>query len=312
MKPGTIKRVAVRGVLLALALAVTVGAFGALDTTAKIDHGELFVAPAEQLRFGTFGFEAVLSDYYWLTALQLVGDDGKAFDGRVVARLIDAVTSLDPWVGHPYRFAAVWLTDSLENVQAANRMLARGVSYHPLDWRNRHYLGFNHFFYMGENAKAADILEGALGLPKTPRYLAPLVAKLKLARDGLETVRSFLASLVESSEDPYAQAEYLKALDEIDTERRARLLDQARIIYVNQNGRDVERVSDLASGSHPVLHELPKAHPFFPGFVWQISPDTGEIVSSFYGARYRAHEHPFDKRRRKRWLGDKAKASKES
>ena len=85
-------------------------------------------------------------------------DVGAADDPLLVARLIDAVTTLNPWVGHPYRFAAVWLTDSLESVQAANRILTRGVSYSPTDWRNRHYLGFNHFFYLGRNTEAAEIL----------------------------------------------------------------------------------------------------------------------------------------------------------
>ena len=108
-------------------------------------------------------------------------------------------------------------TDSLASVQAANRILARGVSYAPTDWRNRHYLGFNHFFYLGRNAEAADIMEPAIHLPRAPNYLARLVAKLKHERDGIETTRDFLVSLAENTEDPYAEAEYLKAIDEIDT-----------------------------------------------------------------------------------------------
>jgi len=312
VKPGSANRVVVRGALLALALAITIGAFGALDATPKIDRGEIFVPPAEQLRFASFGFDAVLSDYYWLMALQLVGDASKPVEGGSVAKLIDVVTALDPWVGHPYRFAAVWLTDSLENVHAANRLLARGVAYSPLDWRNRHYLGFNHFFYMGENAKAAGILEGALHLPGAPRYLAPLVAKLRTEREGLETARGFLASLVETSADPRTRAEYLKALDEIDTERRARLLDQARSIYKKRHGRDIERVEDLSTGQRPVLRKLPPAHPHFSSFAWEIDPETGDIVSGFYGARYRPYEHIRDKERRQRWLGDAAHVSRES
>jgi hypothetical protein len=222
-------------------------------------------------------------------------------DPPLIARLIDVVTTLDPWVGHPYRFAAVWLTDSLESVYEANRLLRRGISYHPREWRNRHYLGFNHFFYLGENARAADIIETAIGLPRAPRYLAPLVAKLKQERDGLETAAAFLAGLAEETQDPYARAEYLKALDEVETERRARLLDQARIVYVKTFGRDITRVEDLVDGARPVLRALPSAHPHFGGFAWEIHEDTGEIVSSFYGARYRPREHWVDRQRRERW-----------
>lgn len=290
-----------RTVAFVAALAVTGVAHRSFDTTANVKRGELFIPKASQVRFATLGFDAIVADYYWLLALQVVGGDLQGLRRAVIGRLVDVVTTLDPWVGHPYRFAAVWLTDSLENVRQANRLLRRGVAYHPRDWRDRHYLGFNHFFYLGENARAADIIEGAIGLPKAPRYLAPLVAKLKLERDGLETAGAFLAGLAESTQDPFARAEYLKALDEVATERRARLLDQARAVYVKTFGRDIVRVEDLVSGAHPLLRKLPPAHPHFPSFGWEIDAETGEIVSSFYGARYRAREHWVDRARRERW-----------
>lgn len=305
-------RAVTRGAVLVTALATTAAAFQSLDTTSKLGRGDVFVPDVEQLRLGSFGFHLVVSDFYWLSALQAVGGRDEGGDRDLIAKLVDAVIGLDPWVGHPYRFAAVWLTDSLESVQTANRLLARGVSYHPLEWRNRHHLGFNHFYYLGENAKAAEILASAVGLPKTPRYVAPLVAKLRSQSEGLETTRGFLATLAENTEDPYAQAEYLKSVDEIDTERRARLLDQARAVYVKRFGRDIASVGDLLAGPSPVLRGLPPAHPHFPSFAWEINQETGEIVSGFYGARYRPYEHILDRERRARWLGGDEHPSEES
>lgn len=307
MRPVSIKSAAARGLVLVAALAITVGAFRALDTTARvIDQGERFVPEPDQLALATLGFDTLVADYYWLMALQLVGDDTREPDRGVIARMIDVVTHLDPWSDHAYRFAGVWLTDSLENVQASNRMLARGVSYAPRDWRQRHYLGFNHFFYLGDHGAAADVLETAIGLPKTPRYIAPLVARLRLERDGLATARAFLVGLAHSTDDPYAEAEYLKSIDEIDTEQRARLLDQARAIYVERHGRDISNVADLRSGPSPILRAMPPAHPHFDGFAWEISSETGEIVSNFYGTRYRPHFHNVDKARRERWKAQAA------
>ena len=71
-------------------------------------------------------------------------------------------------------------------------------------------------------------------------------------------------------------------------------------------------VEDLLSGLRPVLRMLPPAHPHFPSFVWEINEETGEIVSSFYGVRYRTHEHFLDRQRRQRWLGDPKIESEES
>jgi hypothetical protein len=93
----------------------------------------------------------------------------------------------------------------------------------------------------------------------------------------------FLRRLVEHTEDPYARAEYEKALDEVETERRARRLDRAREEFVRRHGRDVERVEDLVRGPDPVLAKLPRE---LHGWEWVIDPESGRIVSSWYGARY--------------------------
>jgi hypothetical protein len=50
-----------------------------------------------------------------------------------------------------------------------------------------------------------------------------------------------------------------------------------------------------------VLRELPKAHPIFDGFTWELSPETRAIVSTFYGKRYEVHLHPRDRARRAAW-----------
>lgn len=278
-------------------------AHASMDTAAPIEDGEVFVPRPAQARFSSLGFDALLGDYYWLQAVQLVGGENVGIGGHgpLVAKLIDVVTTLDPWVGHPYRFGAVWLTHSLDEVLAANRLLQRAIAYHPRDWRNRHYLGFNYFFYLGDDSRAADVLQEAVALPKAPRYLGALVAKLRAGRDGLETSASFLASLAASTDDGYAKAEYLKALDEIETERWARKLDAARREYQRRNGRDIERVEDLLLGSPPLLTALPPAHPHFREFRWELDEETKQIVSSYYGSRYEPRAQASDRARRERW-----------
>ncbi len=274
-----------------------------MDTASRLGDDEVFVPRPTQARYSALGFDGVAADYYWLLAVQVLGRARADTGGKseLIGRLIDVVTTLDPWVGHPYRFAAVWLIDSLESVQAANRLLERGIAYHPRDWRNRHYLGFNHFFYLGDTQAAAEALEPAVGLPKAPRYLGALVAKMRADHEGLETSARFLVSLAAASEDGYARAGYMKALDEVETERRARRLDDARVEYRRRNGRDITRVEDLLLGSIPVLRGLPPAHPQFEKFRWELDPESGEIVSSFYGRRYEPRIQTRDRQRREEW-----------
>jgi tetratricopeptide (TPR) repeat protein len=285
-----------------------------MDTSAERDPERIFLPEPAHARLASLGFDTVLSDYYWLQALQLVGGDAgdtRRHAGRI-GEMIDLITTLDPWVGHPYRFAAVWLTDSKQSVRAANRLLERGIAHAPDDWRNRYHLGFNHFFYLEENGAAADAFEAALGLDGAPRYLGGLVARLRMNAGGLEMAAGFLAELAKNAPDEYARAEYLKALDEIETERRARALDVAREAYWRRHGEDIRGVSDLLGGPDPILAALPPAHPEFDFPVWEIDAESGQIVSSFYGARYRLHITERDERRRDRWRRNDEQEAKAS
>ena len=288
--------------------ALVAAAQARIDPRSRTALGATFVPRAEQARLASFGFGPLVADTYWLHALQIVGGARGATEAYapLLARLLDVVTSLDPWVDHAYRFAAVWLTDSPESVRAANRLLARGVAYHPLDWRNRHYLGFNDFFYLGEEERAADVLAPAIELPGSPAYLGALVARLRLRKGGLEATAAFLTELARETTDEYKRAEYLKTLDEIQVERWARGLEAARKRYRERTSHDLAVVEDLVRGPTPELAALPPAHPQFPGFVWQIDPNSGRIVSSFYGRRYELHLQGSDRARREQWLAREA------
>jgi hypothetical protein len=278
----------------------------------KSEQDERFVPRPEFARAISLGFEAVVADYYWLQAVQVVGGTrvNPGQHARLLGRLVDVTTTVDPWVDHPYRFAAVWLTQSEDVVREANRLIRRGIAYHPDDWRNHFYLGFNHFFYLEENEQAAAALEAAIELEGSPRYLRRLVARLRADRDGLEPAAVFLQELVRTAQDPYARAEYEKALDEVETERRARGLDRARAEYKKRNGRDIERVEDLATGPSPVLRRLPRE---LHGWEWELD-EEGRIVSSYYGRRYELNFHETDQARRKAWReqGNALRAERET
>ena len=294
--------------LFGAAALVTGLAHARMPTPARSERGETLVPRPDRARLASLGFRALVADYYWLLAVQVVGGADQGIDDQagLLGRLIDVATRVDPWVDHAYRFAAVWLTDSEASVRTANRLLERGIAYHPDEWRNRYHLGFNHFFYLEDEARAAEALEGALGLEGAPPYLGGLVARLRSDRGGLEAAATFLVEMARSSDNPYSRAGYLKALDEVVTERAARDLDAARTDYWRRHGRDIARVADLLAGPDPVLRSLPPAHPHFGDrFEWSLDPDSGQIVSSFYGKRYGVHIHPLDAARRERWRAER-------
>jgi tetratricopeptide (TPR) repeat protein len=242
---------------------------------------EAYVPHPRLAKLASVGFDVLMADYYWLRAVQIVGSpEGPRGRNHHLGSIIDVVTTLDPWVDHPYRFAAVWLVDDEPAVRQANRLLERGIEHHPDEWRNRFYLGFNHFFYLGEEEIAAQVLEPAVKLPGAPRYLGRLVARLRSESGSLDAAAAFLHELVRQAPDGRTRAEYEKALDEIETERRARRLDAAREAYRKLHGRDIARVEDLVPSVLPALP--PEPH----GWEWKLSEEDGRIVSSFVGHRY--------------------------
>lgn len=260
-----------------------------IPSTLKSAKGQAFVPQPQLARFASLGFDTLAADYYWLQAIQLVG--GAVADptehGYTIGRLIDVVTQLNPHVDHPYRFAAIWMTSTEDDVRFANELMLRGIANHPDDWRNHFYKGFNHFYYLDEYAEAADSLEAASELPGSPAYLRRLVPRLRSQTGGLSVAEAMLRELHANAPGEKAKAEYAKALDEIATEKIARKLDKAREAYQARHGRDIERVEDLVAGPDPILRKLPRE---LHDWEWILHEHTGEIVSSYYKARYQVHQ----------------------
>ncbi len=301
---GGARRSTLRLAILAVSVLLTGFVHQRMDTTVDADEAELHLPRPHVAKWVALGFEPLLANYYWMQGLQLVGGSEGKVDGEAVGGLIDLVTSLDPWVDHPYRFAAVWMTESVEQVRRANEILERGIAYHPDDWRKRFYLGYNAFYYLQDNAEAARVLEPAITMEGAPAYLGAFVTRLQADGGDLESAAFFLQNLIRDTPDGYAKAEYLKAYDEIETERLARYLDEARAVFWERHGRDIAEPSELWSGATAVIPQMPPPHPHFAGFEWAIDDATREIVSSFYGQRYRLYIHESDLGFRREWRKD--------
>jgi hypothetical protein len=266
----------------------------------------------------SLGFDAALADYYWLQAVQAIGGDQPmtAELGAHIGRVIDVVTTLDPWVDHPYRFAAIWLTETEDNVRTANRLLERGIAHHPDEWRNRFYLGFNLFFYLTENEAAADQLMAASELPGAPAYLGRLVARLRAETADIDVAETLLWELIQNTEDETIRQGYMAALDEIEIEKKARFLDRARAAFNELYGRDITSVDELVSGAHPMLERLPDPEPeslpepLRRGSVWRLDLESDDLVSTYYDRRYRVHYASHERAKAERWAHERERRAR--
>jgi hypothetical protein len=287
-------------VLLLAVVALTTAAHQRMPHEVRSQQGDDYVPQPQFAKAMSLGFDAVHADYYWVQAVLLAGDSqNPQAESTQLGRLIDVVTTLDPWVDHPYRFAAVWLTETLDDVRHANMLLRRSFDHHPDEWRNRFYLGFNLFYYLDENAAAADALQEASSMTGAPQYLPRLVARLRSESASLAAAGLFLEELVRTTVDEAAKAEYQSALDEVQIEWRARQLDDARENFKKLHGRDIEFIEQLVVGNQAVLPALPDPEPsslpapLRRGSRWELD-EEGVIVSSYYGRRYEVHVDEYD------------------
>ncbi|MFK7894270.1 MAG: hypothetical protein AB8G23_00445 [Myxococcota bacterium] len=282
---------------LLIAVTCTGWAHSRVPPTTRGDLGQGFVPDPALASATSLGFDALLADYHWIQAVQLVGAktsvDQKAADH--IGKVIDVVTTLNPHVEHPYRFAALWLNFNEGQVREGNRLLRRAIENHPEDWRNHYYLGFNHFFYLSEHEEAAEALEAALALPGSPPYLGRLVARIKSQAADIDVAEVFLRELLGRATDPAAIARLEGALDEIEIEYKARYLDRSREAYQALVGRDIDRIEDLIEAPHRMISVLPNPEPdsmpesLRRGSRWEIDPKTDRIISSYLGSRYEVH-----------------------
>lgn len=297
--------------VLIFAMTLTGWAHSKVPVSSPSALGEDFIPAPRVVQAMSFGFDAMFADYHWLQAVQIAGgtDIVGHDEAEKLGRLIDVVTTLNPHVGHPYRFGAIWLTHDPEQVREGIRLMHRAIENHPDDWRNYFYIGFNHFFYLGEYAEAAEILEAALELPGRPAYLQRLVARLKSQQGDIDVAALFLQELLRSSQDEEERARIQAGLDEIEIEFKARHLDRARAAYQELSGGDIRSVVDLVRGPHRVIERLPNPEPealpepLRRGSVWEIDDTTGKIVSSYLGSRYELHYSPIDRQRVEAWQG---------
>jgi hypothetical protein len=270
-----------RAALAAAAIAGIAGASAGIPPRVVQSDASLIADP-QTARLAAFGFETVVSDLHWMRAVQIVGSEEGAFGrSQAIGALIDVVTTLDPWVDHPYRFAAIWMQDDERSVRRANELIRRGIEHHPDDWRNYFYLAFNHFFFLGEPEEAARALRPALPLEGAPAYLKRLVARLESRSGGLDASAAFLREMALQAASDEERVPYVTALREIETERVARYLDAARADFARRHQRDIASVEELVTGG--VLAELPR-DPSYGG--WTLSPLTGQIVSKSLRFRY--------------------------
>ena len=139
----------------------------------------------EMLKVLGAGQRSLVTDYYWLQAIQAAGRGSESMDPTRYLDLFyyaDLVTDLDPKFHKVYAYAGNTIPTNLGretwvNTVEARKILEKGVKNFPEDSDLRVFLAYNLSYYFGEHAAAAEHLRIAATLPNTSKFV-PEFAKV--------------------------------------------------------------------------------------------------------------------------------------
>jgi len=240
----------------------------------------------------TAGFGGLAADWYWLATLQYVGrkleeqaqespggarsavelDRIDAVNPRVLVRLIEMITTLDPRFTAVYEFAAVVLPTV--DVDAAVALLERGIEANPDQWYLHQQLAYI-YWQRGDYLAAADAFRRGARMT-TAAWMARMAERMEQRGDDPQVAQAMYARMYEQAQDPQVKQWALKRLMELRSLQERHAIRSVLSSFVGATGRCPRAWSDVTTGLRAAgLTVDPQGPPIDPSgapYVLVVSP----------------------------------------
>lgn len=252
---------------------------------AAIQQEELgLLVQGEYLRPLLLGYQHLGADALWLRLIQVLGKrKNTAQDYQWLYHAMDVITDLDPQYDYVYQVGGITLAELAHRVDLSNKLLEKGVVATPTVWQIPFYIGYNYFFYLHDDAKAAEYMLRASHLPGRPPFLPLLATRLAAEAGNPEVALTFLAEMERQTYDVQIKERLETRMKELVVERDVRILEDAVDHHAKTKGTLPLNLNQLVSTG--ILTTLP-AEPF--GGEYRYNIKTGEVSSSSHPDRLRA------------------------
>jgi hypothetical protein len=177
------------------------------------------------------GFGGLAADWYWLTTLQYVGrkvneqtqavaagaggavklDRLAAVDARVLGRLLELITTLDPRFTAVYEFASVVLP--VVDAPAAVALLERGIQANPDQWYLHQQLAYI-YWQRGDYLAAADAFRRGARMT-TAAWMEHMAEKMERKGDDPRLAQAMYARMYEQAQEAQVKQWALTRLMEL-------------------------------------------------------------------------------------------------
>lgn len=213
--------------------------------------------PSSGIQAASLEFKGLVSDYLCFKTIAYLGlkigqqQNPSPEEWRIVHQMLERITDLDPLFWDPFVLAEMMLAWQAGMFDEANQLLLKAAQNRPDDYRPYFYIGFNHFYFKKDAAKAAPYFRSAAQTPNAPAYLKGLAARVSLYGNQTAFGIAFLENMIKDTRDPN-MAKYMEkrliALKMLD------YLTQWVREYKKRNGAFPKQLEDLVtSGMIPSI-----------------------------------------------------------
>jgi hypothetical protein len=180
------------------------------------DEMEVSVIPAPILKITSLEFRGLASDLLFLKALVFYGSTFERKERPRITPLewnwfyheLDAATDLDPYFIDPYLVANSFMTWEGGMIKETNALLEKASRFRDWDWMPPFYIGFNQFYFLHDNAKAAEYLYEASKRPGPSEQLVSIAARLEFKERNTETAIIFLEAILKKTDNEYIKKDF--------------------------------------------------------------------------------------------------------
>ncbi|MSN26212.1 MAG: hypothetical protein GJV46_10145 [Geobacter sp.] len=206
--------------------------------------------PSPILKITSLDYDGLVSDALYFKAMLFYGStyvgeqQRKIFDWEYTwfYNTLTAATDLDPYFLDPYFLANGVLGWEAKRVAEANLLLAKGSHYRNWDYWLPFYLGFNYYYFLSDNTKAAEYVMQAAQKPGADPFFSVFASRLAYKGNRTENAIIFLEGVLKTSRNETMRKDYKIR---IATLKLMLTLEKGVAVYKERTGNNPEKLSVL-------------------------------------------------------------------
>jgi hypothetical protein len=208
----------------------------------------------EMLRVLGAGQRSLVTDYYWLQAIQAAGRGGESLtDATRYLDLFyysDLVTDLDPKFEKVYLYAGNTIPTNLGretwvNTTEARKILEKGVKHFPNNSSLRLFLAYNLSYFHNEHAAAAEHLRIASTMPTVDKFVPEIASRMLAFNRRFDAALALAESFRDNETDPDMRRLFEERVKEIQREQVLVQVDDAIAAFKQKEGRMPKEIREL-------------------------------------------------------------------